>query len=160
MKRAVTAVLAAAALIAPAAATAQSRKELPYWVSIAAREVLMRTGPGTSYPATWRFVRRGLPLRVVQVHEDWRKVEDPEGEQGWMKSILLSDQRTAMVIGEIGALRSSPDSGGRIDWRVAPGVVGKIDHCRNGWCELEVKGRSGYIEARHLWGVAEDEVVD
>lgn len=159
MKRAVAAVLVAA-LIVPAAVSAQSRKEVPYWVSIAAREALMRTGPGTNYPATWRYMRRGLPLRVVQVHKDWRKVEDPEGAQGWIKSILLTDQRTALVVGEVGNLRGSADPDGRIDWRVAPGVVGKIDHCRNGWCELDINGRSGYIEARHLWGVAEDEAVN
>lgn len=159
MKRAVAAALMAA-LIVPAGAMAQSRKEVPYWVSIAAREALMRTGPGTNYPATWRYVRRGLPLRVIQVHEDWRKVEDPEGEQGWVKAILLTDQRTALVVGEVGDLRAKADSSARIDWRVAPGVVGKIDHCRAGWCELDVSGRSGYIETRHLWGVAQDETVD
>lgn len=158
MKRAVLAgVMAVLAL--PAGAAAQSTKQVPYWVSIAAREVLMRTGPGTNYPATWRYVRRGLPLRVVQVHEDWRKVEDPEGEQGWIKSILLSEERTAIVVGEVAALHGSADGGSRVDWRVAPGVVGHIDHCRNGWCEINVNGKAGYIETRHLWGVAEDEIV-
>lgn len=145
--------------LSPAAAIAQSKKQVPYWVSIAAKEALLRTGPGTNYPATWKYIRPGLPLRVIQLHEDWRKVEDPEGEQGWVKSILLSEQRTAIVVGEISPLRATPDAEGRIDWRVAPGVVGKISRCRDGWCELDVKGRTGRIETRHLWGVAEDEVV-
>nr|WP_179220906.1 SH3 domain-containing protein [Sphingomonas laterariae] len=149
-----------AVLLPAAAAMAQSRKQVPYWVSISAREALLRTGPGTHYPASWKYVRPGLPLRVVQVHEDWRRVEDPEGERGWIKAILLSEQRTAIVVGEVGSLHAKPDSGARISWRVAPGVVGKIGHCGSGWCEFDVKGRSGYIETRHLWGVAEDEAVD
>lgn len=159
MKRAILAMLVSA-LAMPMAASAQSVKQVPYWVSIAAREALMRTGPGATYPATWRYQRRGLPLRVVQVHEDWRKVEDPEGEQGWMKSILLSEQRTAVVVGEVAELHASADTGSRVDWRVAPGVVGKIDHCRDGWCEIDVNGRAGFIETRHLWGVAQDEKVN
>lgn len=158
MKRAVMAALVVATAM-PATAAAQSGKQVPYWVSIAAREALMRTGPGTNYPATWRYMRRGLPLKVVQVHKDWRKVEDPEGEQGWIKSILLTDQRTVIVVGEVAALHGSADAGSRIEWRVAPGVIGKIDHCRNGWCEIGVNGRMGYIETQHLWGVAEGEVV-
>ncbi|WP_380877407.1 hypothetical protein ACFB49_12660 [Sphingomonas sp. DBB INV C78] len=160
MKRIAIAGMAAVALWPTTALFAQSKKAVPYWVSISAREALLRTGPGTNYPATWKYVRPGLPLRVVQVHEDWRRVEDPEGERGWVKSILLSEQRTAIVVGGVSPLYAKADANSRVDWRVAPGVVGKIGHCASGWCEFDVKGRTGHIETRHLWGVAEDEAVE
>ncbi|MDX3882966.1 MAG: SH3 domain-containing protein [Sphingomonas sp.] len=158
MRAAVAGFMVAAALGASAAEA--QRRQVPYWVSIAAREALMRTGPGTNYPATWKYVRPGLPLRVIQVHEDWRRVEDPEGERGWVKGILLSEQRTAIVVGQTGELHAKADGGSRLEWRVAPGVIGKVDKCGGGWCRLDVKGRRGYIETRSLWGVAQDEAVD
>jgi SH3-like domain-containing protein len=35
--------------------------------------------------------------------------------------------------------------------------VGKLSECKRGWCKLDVRGRMGYIEASHIWGVEPDE---
>jgi len=141
------------------AAMAQQRA-VPYWVSLSAREAMMRTGPGMNFPATWKYVRPELPLRVVQVRQEWRKVEDPSGVTGWMRANLLSEQRTALVVGEIAPMHAAPDRGSGVLWRAEPGVVGKISHCASGWCEFEVGGRVGHVEASRLWGVAPDETVE
>lgn len=143
-----------------ATASAQQARPTPYWASLAASEVMMRTGPGTNYPGTWRYVRDELPIRVLQVRGDWRRIEDPAGAQGWMAARLLSEQRTALVIGDVRPMRAAPDRGAKVNWRAAAGVVGKIAHCAAGWCEFEVRGRAGYIETAHIWGVGPDEVVE
>ena len=135
-------------------------RPVPYWASIAAGDALMRTGPGRTYPATWRYRREGLPVRVVQVHESWRKVRDSEGTTGWMASVLLSAERTAMVVRDALPMREAPESSARLLWRAAPGVIGKIRHCSEGWCEFTVDGRTGYVDTHGLWGVAPDEAVD
>lgn len=159
--RAGIAATAAALLIAgSAAAPAQTARALPYWASLTAGDALMRTGPGRQYPATWRYRRAALPLRVMAVHETWRKVRDPDGTEGWMASALLGDQRTGMVTGALRPLRSAPDAAAKILWQAEPGVVGRVSHCAGGWCELDVHGRVGYVEAAYLWGVAPGEAVD
>lgn len=140
-------------------ALAQNAKPVPYWVSLSASRARIRTGPSLDYPATWEFRRRGLPLKVVQVRDDWRKVEDPEGEQGWMKFTLLSEQRTGIVTGGVHALHAAPDTGSRIVWRVAPGVVGALAKCSDGWCLFDVGGRTGYIRSDALWGLSAGETI-
>ena len=148
-------------LLLPAvAASAQSQRATPYWVSISASEAMMRAGPGIGFPARWKYVRPDLPLRVLQVRQDWRKVEDPQGEQGWVKANLLSERRTAIIVGEIAVLRAAPDRAARVNWRAEPGVVGAIAHCAAGWCEFEVHGQAGYVEVAHIWGVDPDERID
>src|SRR3546814_3790582 len=89
----------------------------------------MRTGPARTYPATWLYVRADLPIKVVAVYRDWRKVEDPDGTQGWMLVNLLSSQRTAIVRDAIAELRAAPDAGAAVNWRAEPGVVGRISKC-------------------------------
>ena len=132
---------------------AQSTRKTPYWVSIKADEARMRTGPSTEFPVKWVFKRKLLPLKVVAVHEDWRKIQDPDGDQGWMHLSLISPDRTALVTGTgVGALRDEPQATARIAWRVEPGVVGRREECQKGWCRLDVSGRTGYIEAERLWG--------
>jgi SH3-like domain-containing protein len=132
---------------------AQSNKKTPYWASISKSEARMRTGPSEDFPVKWVYKRQYLPVKVLAVHETWRKVEDPDGDQGWMYVGLLSPSRTALVIGSgVAALRDTPGPTARIAWRVEPGVVGRIDDCQKGWCRLDVLGRAGYIETDRLWG--------
>lgn len=141
-----------------AQAWAQQRKP-PYFASISAGQAYMRTGPGRNYPANWLYRRADLPIRVVEVYNDWRKVEDPDGTQGWMLATLLSAQRTGVVVGTIVEMRDSPRLNARINWRAAPGVVGRISKCQRGWCWFDVRGRGGYVEQNRIWGTEPGEEV-
>src|SRR3954471_13684711 len=107
------------ALVAVAAAhaayAADGEKKPPYWASITAGKALMRTGPGRNYPATWLYRRADLPVKVIETYPDWRKVQDPAGETGWMLQRLLSDTRTAIVTANgTAAMHEKPDAGSRI----------------------------------------------
>ena len=136
------------------AQAAEGPRKLPYWASISAGEARMRTGPARTYPATWLYRRRDLPVRVVAAFKEWRKVEDPDGAQGWMQANLLSATRTAIVRGaEPVPLTASPVAGAPLRFRAAPGVVGRISRCGGDWCALDVKGRGGFAPAASLWGL-------
>lgn len=145
--------LAIPALLGGDAALAQAKKKTPYFASISAGRARMRTGPGRTYPASWLYVRADLPVKVVDVYKEWRKVEDPGGTQGWMLGNLLSETRTAYVRREIAELRDRPSAGARVMWRAEPGVVGKLSECGGGWCRLDVRGQAGFVETVRLWGV-------
>jgi SH3-like domain-containing protein len=145
-------------ITAPAAA---QDKAPPYWASIASGEAMMRTGPGRNYPGTWLYKRRDLPVRVIKTYPNWRMIEDPDGTRGWMLVTLLSDQRTAIVRpGEPRPIYQEANEGSRIRYRAEHGVVGRIDHCRGGWCRIAVGRREGYIRTSDIWGVGAAEVVD
>lgn len=147
------------ALLATGHASAQKRQP-PYYASIVPGEALMRTGPGRNYPGVWLYQRPDLPLKVVEVYKDWRKVEDPDGTQGWMLRTLLSDRRTAIVTGDVTELRETPEFDGNVLWRAEPGVVGRISQCAGGWCWFDVHGKAGYVQETHLWGVDPGEQLD
>lgn len=154
----------AAALIAFAlclsTAAAQPARPTPYMASIASGRAMMRTGPGQNYPGIWLYVRRDLPIRVVGVHGDWRRVQDPDNMIGWMLVNLLSDQRTAIVRGEgLRPMREAPDETSPIRYRAQPGVVGRVSRCTGGWCNFDVGGRAGYIRIDQIWGVEAGETI-
>ncbi|WP_374525784.1 SH3 domain-containing protein [Sphingopyxis sp.] len=146
-------ILAAAALLAAVGpAAAQSDVELPYWASISVDEARMRKGPSPDVPVTWEYRRKDLPVRVIARFETWRKIEDPDGTQGWMAARLLSRTRTAIVTGGIRPMREAPNVSAAVAYRAEPGVVGRITDCKEGWCRLDVGGRKGWIEVDHIWG--------
>ena len=140
------------ALVTAVPAAAQDR-ETPYWASLRSEEVNMRVGPSENYPVDWVYKRKGLPLKVVRVMQGWRLVVDPDGAQGWVFAALLSPERTALVVGEgLAAIRAEPSGASELRWRAEPGVVGKLGECEAGWCEFDVAGRRGWIEAGRIWG--------
>jgi SH3-like domain-containing protein len=146
-------ILAAAALLAVVGpAAAQSDVELPYWASISVDEARMRKGPSPDVPVLWEYRRKDLPVRVIARFETWRKIEDPDGTQGWMAARLLSRTRTAIVTGGIRPMREEPNVSAAVAYRAEPGVVGRITDCKSGWCRFDVGGRKGWIETDHIWG--------
>lgn len=161
MRRGAALWLALAGLLAVSIAEAQPRRQPPYWASINTGEAMMRVGPGRNYRGIWKYVRRDLPVRVIDVYQDWRKIEDPDGATGWMLVTLLSDTRTAIVRGsEPRPMYEDADERSALRYRAEPGVVGRISHCNAGWCRLDVGGRAGYIRTDFLWGLGRNETVD
>ncbi|WP_420607542.1 SH3 domain-containing protein [Novosphingopyxis sp.] len=150
---AITLVAALVAFAVPVAA--QSDPELPYWASIDVDEARMRAGPSTEFPIKWIYRRKYLPVKVIDRMDGWRKVEDPAGDQGWMHSRLLSGDRTAIVTGDIRAMRGEPSPNAHVAWRAEPGVVGRISDCDKGWCLFDVAGQRGWIQADGIWGEEE-----
>lgn len=138
---------------------AWAQRKAPYFASINAEKARMRTGPGRNYPASWLYRRKDLPVRVIGEYNEWRKVEDPDGTQGWILRNLLDDKRSAIVTGAVTELRAAPRFNAPINWRAAPGVVGLISKCADGWCWFDVRGRGGYVEQSHIWGTEPGEVV-
>jgi SH3-like domain-containing protein len=155
------AALTALLMVATAAPAIAQDKQPPYWASIASGQAMTRTGPGSNYPGVWLYQRRDLPVRVVKKYQTWRLIQDPDGAQGWMLVTLLSDRRTAIVKpGEPRPVRADRSDGAKIRYMAEPGVVGRVEKCREGWCKVSIGKHDGYISEADLWGVSAGEVVD
>ena len=153
--------LCVALLMTLAAGASAQDKKPPYWASIASGEAMMRSGPGRNYPGIWLYKRRDLPVRVVQTYPNWRRVEDPEGQKGWMLVTLLSDRRTAMIKpGEPRDIHVKPEANSPVRYRAEPGVVGRIEKCDGSWCRIQIGKRQGWIAGGDIWGVGAGEQFD
>lgn len=160
-------VLVAAGLLCVQAGLAQAPSQpgrttglpLPRFVSLDADPVNVRFGPGRQYPINWVFAREGLPVLIVAEFDNWRKIRDHEGKEGWIHASLLSSLRTFMVSGQIRELRRTAGADARIVLRAEPGVIGELLDCEGDWCHVEIEGRRGWILRSEVWGVLPDEVI-
>ncbi len=154
------------AIAAPGAAWAGASRNspsglgLPRFVSLGAERMNVRTGPGVRYPVAWVFLRRGTPLEVIAEFELWRKVRDIDGAEGWAHRSLLSERRTALVIGEIRTLSRQPDENAAPVLRAEPGVHGRLLTCRVEWCKMRINGLEGWLPRHHIWGVHPGEFLE
>lgn len=135
---------------------------LPRYVSLKSERVNMRVGPGREYQVEWLYLKRGLPMEIIQEFDNWRKVRDPEGNEGWILHSLLSGTRTAIVAPwdrgkEMIEMYEQASSQSRLVARVEAGVVAPVSNCRAGWCQLNAGAARGYVRQNQLWGVYPDE---
>lgn len=148
------------------ASVGKSGLPLPRFVSLKAKRVNMRVGPGRDYKVEWLYTKRGLPLEILQEYGNWRKIRDSEGSEGWILQSLLSGQRTALVTpwkkddpSKLISLKSEPSAQADEIAKLEPGVLARIENCMNGWCELKAQKIRGYAEQNQLWGVYPDETL-
>ena len=136
-----------------AAHAADPKKVPPYFASLSAARARMRTGPARTYPASWLYERANLPVKVIAVFKEWRRIEDPDGTQGWMQANLLSETRTAVVHSPQPIdLRERPSAGARLLWRAAPGVVGRLSQCAKRLVPARCEGAGGLRRDRRALG--------
>lgn len=87
----------AAPLAAQNMTVGSSGLPVPRFVSLKSDSVNVRQGPSRDQAVIWRYVRAGMPVEITQEFENWRRIRDFEGGEGWVFHSLLSGTRTAIV---------------------------------------------------------------
>jgi SH3-like domain-containing protein len=139
---------------------------LPRFVSLKKDKVFMRRGPGEDHAIEWVYVRRHLPVEIVNEYQLWREVRDSDGAEGWISATMLSGERYVIVRGQAGkkdastALHSRPDAKSGIVALAQPGVIAVLRHCPDQWCEIEADSHTGWVERASLWGILDNERIE
>ncbi len=138
---------------------------LPRFVSLKSGRVNSRIGPGLSYPVDWMYLKPGLPMEIIQEYDNWRRVRDSEGAEGWINQSLLSGRRTGIAApwqrgkeAQI-SLLSRPEKGAGAVAVVEPGVIGTIRSCNGEWCEMSFDGHTGWLSQGLVWGAYPGETI-
>jgi SH3-like domain-containing protein len=137
---------------------------VPRYVSLKSDRVNVRTGPTKDHDVAWVFTRSGLPVEITAEFENWRRIRDSEGAEGWVYHSLLSGRRTAVVTqrskDDLVPLSESPETTGAVSARLQSGVVASVKRCTGTWCRITGDGFDGWIPQERLWGVYPNEKID
>lgn len=126
--------------------------DMPRFVSIKASEANARRGPGLDHKIDWVFVRRNLPVRVVAEYGHWRRVQDFDGEGGWVHYSMLSSTNTAIVTAKQLAIHYEPRAGKKPKMIAERGVVVLVHDCAQDWCQIGIGDQKGWAARDGLWG--------
>jgi SH3-like domain-containing protein len=161
---AVSAVLWLAPAPAQAGSDVTSGLPVPRFVSLKTDRVNVRGGPDKDHDVAWIYTRIGWPVEITAEFENWRRIRDSDGAEGWVYHSLLSGKRTAAVQlkskTDLAALHSTPDAQSPVTAQLQSGVLGTIKNCNGAWCRLTGDGFDGWIEQNRLWGVYPDEKIE
>src|SRR5580704_16912202 len=70
---------------------------VPRFVSLKTDRVNVRGGPDKDHDVAWIYTKVGLPVEITAEFENWRRIRDSDGTEGWVYHSLLSGKRTATV---------------------------------------------------------------
>src|SRR5262249_41799499 len=82
---------------APSAPNGPSGLPRRRFVSLGAGGVTVRSGPTKDNDVNWVYTRVGLPVEIIAEYDNWRRIRDWEGAEGWVLHSLLSGRRTALI---------------------------------------------------------------
>jgi SH3-like domain-containing protein len=145
-------------------AVTSSGLPVPRYVSLKSDHVNVRAGPTKDNDVAWVYTRSGLPVEITAEFENWRRVRDSEGAEGWVYHSLLSGRRTAVISmknkDDLAPIYDRADPASTVAARLQAGVVAQVKQCAAGWCRVIGNGFEGWIQQQRLWGVYADEKVD
>lgn len=135
---------------------ASSKLPVPRFVSLRTDKVEVQRGPSKDHPLVWTFTRAGLPVEITAEFDNWRRIRDADGSEGWVSQGRLSKRRTGLVAPWEKAktidLMTRPGAG-EVKARVESGVLVSLKTCDGVWCRITVNDVDGYMKQETLWGV-------
>jgi len=153
-----------ASISAENASIGPSGLPVPRFVSLKAEKINVRRGPSSDHPVAWVFQRKGLPVEIVAEFENWRRIRDSEGEEGWILQSMLAGKRTAVVAPwrgqQMTPLHSAANRASSVQAQLAAGAMGDVANCDGKWCKISAGGYDGYVQQDMLWGVYPGETIN
>ncbi len=158
-----TCAMVACAAAEPAAGP-KSGLPVPRFVSLKPDRVNVRAGPTREHEVTFVYTRAGLPVEITAELDNWRRIRDWEGSEGWVYHSMLSGRRTVVVNpkdkSQLLGLFYDSDGRGPVVARLQAGVVAMVKRCSGSWCRIVGSGFDGWVVQEQLWGVYPNEKVE
>jgi SH3-like domain-containing protein len=137
---------------------------IPRFLTLKTNKVNVRKGPSSSHEVAWVFQRKSMPVEVTAEFENWRKIRDSQGAEGWILQQMLSGRRFAMAPDwskdKAVVLRDDETERSSAVAKLSPGAIAQIESCTGQWCYVTTDDYEGYALQTELWGVYPGEVVD
>ena len=128
-------------------------EKFPKLVSIKTSKANLRYGPGKNYPIKLVFIKKKIPLVVIDQFDHWRKVLTTKNIIGWIhKSQLTMKHRSIILKSDF--LRKKPELSSEKIAYLNDNVNVSVLKCKVYWCKINLKSSkfSGWYIKKYLWG--------
>ncbi len=120
-------------------------------IAVTAETANIRSGPGAKHDQLWQ-VEKFHPLLVQEKKEDWYRVKDFEGDEGWIHNSLVGKIDTVIVKSNQCNIRKGPGTQFDILFPVDKGIPFKVIQRKDKWIEIQhADGDRGWILNTLVW---------
>ena len=128
-------------------------ENLPKLVSVKTSKANLRYGPGKNYPIKFIFIKKHIPLLIIDKFDHWRKVLTSKNTVGWIHKSQLTMKHRSIVL-KRDYLRRKPQLSSEKIAFLHANVNVSVIKCKLYWCKITLKTRkfSGWYIKKFLWG--------
>ena len=122
------------------------------FLSLKNNEVNLRQGPSFEYPIKFTYIKKYLPVEVLDKSETWIKIRDFENNSGWIHTSQLSKKKSAICKKKNSVLYKKPTVFSKPLAKLEIGRLVLVKKCKLKWCKISSGNFSGWIYKNSLWG--------
>ena len=122
------------------------------FLSLRNNEVNLRQGPSFEYPIKFIYIKKYLPLEILDTSETWIKIRDFENNSGWIHTSQVSKKKSAICKKNNSVLYKKPTIFSKPIAKLEIGRLVLIKKCKIEWCKISSDNYVGWIFKNTLWG--------
>jgi SH3-like domain-containing protein len=122
------------------------------FLSLKNSKVNLRQGPSKKYPVKLTYVKKNLPVIILDKSDTWRKIKDFENNSGWIHISQLSKKKSAININNNSIMYKKSTFYSKPIAKLQAGRLVLIKKCEVKWCKITSGEFKGWINKNYLWG--------
>ena len=114
-------------------------------------KVNVRYGPSFEYPIKYVYLKKNLPIKIIDKKENFRRIIDHKHNSGWIHTSQLK-KSSSIILTENQFIFTKPT---KFSKPVAVAEKGKLillKKCKKNWCKISIEDISGWILFDKFWG--------
>ena len=129
-----------------------SAKENDHYLALKNNKVNVRYGPGFDYPIKYIYIKKNLPLKIIDKKENFRRIIDLKKNSGWIHISQLKKNKSFILL-EDKILFSKPTKYSKPIIKIAKGRLLVVKKCKKIWCKVKTDNYLGWLKTDNIWGL-------
>ncbi len=122
------------------------------FVMLKNNKVNVRYGPSFDYPIKYIYLKKNLPIKVIDKKENFRRIIDHKHNSGWIHTSQLK-KSSSVILTQSQYVFSKPTKFSEPLAIIEKGKLILIEKCKNNWCKLSNEDISGWMVFENFWGI-------
>ncbi len=114
-------------------------------------KVNVRYGPSFEYPIKFVYLKKYLPVKIIDKKENFRRIIDHKHNSGWIHTSQLKKSNSA-ILKEEKIIFNKPTKFSKPVGVAKKGKLILISKCKNNWCKTSINNTTGWILFDNYWG--------
>ena len=121
------------------------------FISLKKDKVNVRYGPSFESPIKFIYKKSNLPIKQIDIKENWRRIIDLKNNSGWIHKSQLK-KLNAIIPLEDKILFKKPSNFSKPIAKIQKGRVLILQTCEDNWCKIKSGNFKGWIKNNNIWG--------
>ena len=122
------------------------------FLSLKNEKVNVRYGPGFDFPIKFIYVKKYLPVKIIDTKENFRRIIDYKKNSGWIHVTQLRKANSIIVLEDKIVFKKNSKFSEPII-KIKKGRLVLVEKCLESWCNIKTDKYDGWLENDNVWGL-------